>query len=546
MMLGASGVPMPMNTVTPVTSHEVVSLQGSGKVMAEYIWLGSSGADLKSRTVVLDEQPASPEDLPIAEIDGSSYGQAAEESCEIYLQPKKIFADPFRGGNHILVLCDTYVPPLACHAVADPWENMAPHISNHRAACEEVMKQATQQQPVFTMQQDYTLISDGCPPSGGFLMGETPGVPINNSPGLSEKAAARLGREVSELHMHACLSAGLSYSGSHASSTHQYGYKIGPCLGLDMGDQLALSRFLLHRIAQHSAAGIHYDSLGALGGASGNKCTVQFSTACSRDPISGLSAIQDMMERLACSHLVTLSGCGLATADSHSSGSWHSSSGFSEPIAPTGNARFTVALGSRHAAIMVPTSTLLNKCGPILDRRPPAGSDPYLTTMLLVANACGLPLPQSTRKALQFAAALAAANGAAAAAAAAPMRIPSSQRHSHSRASFDNSPSCGASAAPSCSLSGLSGSLGSLGCSEDDDDSLAGSADSEAVLLSALDRLDGFVSSASMPVGCGSAGSCCMYGSDDEDVRSDASSPVMASSSSLAGAAEADEAMFYE
>lgn len=32
MMLGASGVPMPMNTVTPVTSHEVVSLQGSGKV----------------------------------------------------------------------------------------------------------------------------------------------------------------------------------------------------------------------------------------------------------------------------------------------------------------------------------------------------------------------------------------------------------------------------------------------------------------------------------------------------------------------------------
>jgi glutamine synthetase len=80
--------------------------------MAEYIWLGSSGADLKSRTVVLDEQPASPEDLPIAEIDGSSYGQAAEEGCEIYLQPKKIFPDPFRGGNHILVLCDTYVPPL--------------------------------------------------------------------------------------------------------------------------------------------------------------------------------------------------------------------------------------------------------------------------------------------------------------------------------------------------------------------------------------------------------------------------------------------------
>jgi len=80
--------------------------------MAEYIWIGSSGADLKSRTVVLDEKPSSPDELPIAEIDGSSYGQAAEEHCEIYLQPRKIFADPFRGGDHILVLCDIYVPPM--------------------------------------------------------------------------------------------------------------------------------------------------------------------------------------------------------------------------------------------------------------------------------------------------------------------------------------------------------------------------------------------------------------------------------------------------
>jgi glutamine synthetase len=80
--------------------------------MAEYIWIGSSGADLKSRTVVLDEKPSSPDELPIAEIDGSTYGQATEDHCEIYLQPKKIFPDPFRGGDHILVLCDIYVPPI--------------------------------------------------------------------------------------------------------------------------------------------------------------------------------------------------------------------------------------------------------------------------------------------------------------------------------------------------------------------------------------------------------------------------------------------------
>jgi len=34
--------------------------------MAEYIWMGSAGAELRGRTVVLDERPLSAEDLPIA------------------------------------------------------------------------------------------------------------------------------------------------------------------------------------------------------------------------------------------------------------------------------------------------------------------------------------------------------------------------------------------------------------------------------------------------------------------------------------------------
>ena len=70
-----------------------------------------------------------------------------------------------------------------CNA-ADPWDNMQPHTSNHRAACEQLMKHAGHQQPVFTMQQEYTLCCDAGygQLDGGFHMGSGP-MPIKNAAG---------------------------------------------------------------------------------------------------------------------------------------------------------------------------------------------------------------------------------------------------------------------------------------------------------------------------------------------------------------------------
>ena len=79
-------------------------------MLAEYIWLGGSGVDLRSRTVVLDAKPYSVDDLPLAEIDGSTCGQASADCCELFLQPRRMFKDPMRAGG-LLVLCDTFVPP---------------------------------------------------------------------------------------------------------------------------------------------------------------------------------------------------------------------------------------------------------------------------------------------------------------------------------------------------------------------------------------------------------------------------------------------------
>eukprot|EP01083_Nonionella_stella_P018217 50849_1 len=89
------------------------------KVIAEYIWIGGSGMDIRSKGKTLPEPVTDPAKLPKWNYDGSSTGQASGEDSEVILYPQAIFRDPFRGGNNILVMCDTYTPagePLPTNA----------------------------------------------------------------------------------------------------------------------------------------------------------------------------------------------------------------------------------------------------------------------------------------------------------------------------------------------------------------------------------------------------------------------------------------------
>lgn len=47
-------------------------------------------------------------DLPVWNFDGSSTGQADGHNSDTFLVPRAIYKDPFRRGNHILVMCDTF------------------------------------------------------------------------------------------------------------------------------------------------------------------------------------------------------------------------------------------------------------------------------------------------------------------------------------------------------------------------------------------------------------------------------------------------------
>lgn len=81
-----------------------------------------------------------PKTTTTKQTDGSSTGQAPGTDSEVYLIPRAIFRDPFRGGKNILVLCDCYEPPKA---LADG--TMAPPVpipTNTRHDCAAAMDKA--------------------------------------------------------------------------------------------------------------------------------------------------------------------------------------------------------------------------------------------------------------------------------------------------------------------------------------------------------------------------------------------------------------------
>ena len=59
------------------------------------------------------------------------------------------------------------------------------------------------------------------------------------------------GREIADYHYKACLYAGIKISGTNAEvMPGQWEYQVGPCSGLEVGDHLWMSRYLLLKVAE--------------------------------------------------------------------------------------------------------------------------------------------------------------------------------------------------------------------------------------------------------------------------------------------------------
>lgn len=342
-----------------------MSLPQGENVIAEYVWIGGSGQDLrsKSKTIPNCTEVTDIVELPIWNFDGSSTGQAPGTDSEVYLRPCRIFKDPFRGGNNILVLCDCLTP------------DMEPIPSNTRQNAADIFNEGIEQIPWFGIEQEYTLLeADGRTP----LMWPKNGYPGPQGPyycGVGNGDA--LGRYIVDAHYNACLYSGITVSGINAEvMASQWEYQVGPCVGIASGDEMWMSRYIMTRVCEEFGVKVSFHPKPIKGDWNGAGCHTNFSTKAMREE-GGYDIILTCMEKLAAAHAEHIEVYGVDN-DQRLTG-LHETASID---------KFDYGVANRGASVRIPRTTAADRKGYFEDRRPASNMDPYIVTGKLFHTCC--------------------------------------------------------------------------------------------------------------------------------------------------------------
>lgn len=122
--------------------------------MAEYIWIDGSGITLRSKAKTITRPVKTIEDCPEWNFDGSSCYMASTHNSEVIMKPVFFCRDPFREGNNIMVLCDTYI------WADEHFSKLVPANTNFRHFAKRVFdySQTKEQETWFGIEQEYSLV----------------------------------------------------------------------------------------------------------------------------------------------------------------------------------------------------------------------------------------------------------------------------------------------------------------------------------------------------------------------------------------------------
>jgi len=240
-------------------------------VLAEYVWLDAKQVP-RSKTRTLTARPTKVSDCPVWNYDGSSTEQAEGHNSEIDIKPVALFDDPFRGFPHVMVLTDAY----------NAWDGR-PAIGNTRFACAALHEKYGGLDPWYGIEQEYTLMK---PEKIGEVK---PSIPLGFNADGSEPAPQgpyytgcgfniAIGRPVADEHYMKCIQAGVKIAGINAEvMPGQWEYQVGPCRGVEIGDHMTMSRYIMWRVTESHNCVVSFSPKPMQGDWNGAGCHTNFS-----------------------------------------------------------------------------------------------------------------------------------------------------------------------------------------------------------------------------------------------------------------------------
>jgi len=334
----------------------------------EYVWIGGTGMDIRSKCRKVKGEVKSVDDLPEWNYDGSSTGQAPTENSEVLMIPVVLFNDPFRGSPNKIALCEAY------HTDGTPAN------TNFRYWAKKIFDHGKEHEPNFGIEQEYFMFKKV---GEGNSLSWPLGWPIGGYPKpqfgyyCGNGSSNSYGRELMDAHMKACLYAGVQIYGTNGEvAPGQWEYQIGTCRGIDIGDHMWISRYLLLRCGELFGIDISFEPKPIKGDWNGSGCHTNYSNKYTMAP-GGYSAILEQLKKMDQNHKTSIKLYG--------KGNNERLTGFHETSSMD---KFSFGVANRGSSVRIPRTSEKDQCGYYEDRRPAANIDPYVVCSSLFSITC--------------------------------------------------------------------------------------------------------------------------------------------------------------
>jgi glutamine synthetase len=345
------------------------------KVIAKYIWLDGNEplAEIRGKTKMInmpEKKTYEINDLEVPEwgFDGSSTKQAEGNDSDCVLKPVRIYKDPFRkidGCLSVIVLNEVYLPP-----------GSVPHKTNTRAGLVKLSERFKEQEFLFGIEQEYTLLRGDT----GWPIGFPEGGQAKDPQGkyyCGTGAGKVFGRKLIEEHLAACMEANILLSGTNAEvMPGQWEYQVGAGGPLRTADDLVVARYLMDMIGEKYNIRVSLDAKPADGDWNGAGAHTNFSTKAMREH-GGYESFVEIIEKFASKtqEHIEVYGEGI---EKRLTGK-HETCSYKE---------FKAGVSDRGASIRIPWQVHRDGRGYMEDRRPNANVDPYKVLARIMETVC--------------------------------------------------------------------------------------------------------------------------------------------------------------